>query len=162
VQRGLDVHVFDRVADGIKPALVRQLGATYHAGDDCGALGVAPQIVLECTGAPTVIRDILGRTAALGVVCLTGISTGGRSLQVDLGAVNRSIVLENDALFGSVNANRRHYEAAARALAAADPAWLGALITTRVPLERWQEALQARPDQVKAILQLPAQNPARR
>lgn len=151
-QRGLEVHVLDRVTDGVKPALVRRLGATYH--HDLDALAIAPEIVVECTGAPAVIAGVLGRTGPLGVVCLTGISSGGRRIGVDLGAVNRSIVLENDAVFGSVNANRRHYEAAARALAAADPAWLDALITARLPLERWREALRAGPDQVKAILEL--------
>src|SRR5881409_1847872 len=30
-QRGLDVHVLDRVESGPKPALVRALGASYHA-----------------------------------------------------------------------------------------------------------------------------------
>ena len=30
-QRGFEVHVLDRVTDGPKPALVRDLGATYHS-----------------------------------------------------------------------------------------------------------------------------------
>ncbi len=40
------------------------------------------------------------------------------TITVDAGALNRDLVLENDVVFGSVNANRRHYEAAAEALAA--------------------------------------------
>ena len=32
VQRGYQVHVFDRVAAGPKPGLVAALGATYHYG----------------------------------------------------------------------------------------------------------------------------------
>jgi hypothetical protein len=43
---------------------------------------------------------------------------------VDLGELNNEIVLENDLIFGSVNANRRHFEAAADSLAMADPEWL--------------------------------------
>ena len=66
--------------------------------------------------------------AASGVVCLTGVSSGGRELPVDAGAVNRRLVLENDVVFGSVNANRPHYDAAAQALSAADPVWLLSLI----------------------------------
>jgi len=31
-QRGLDIHVLDRVESGAKPDLVRALGATYHTG----------------------------------------------------------------------------------------------------------------------------------
>jgi glucose 1-dehydrogenase len=59
-------------------------------------------------------------------------------------------------VFGSVNANRRHYEQAAEALAKADPAWLERLVTRRVPLERWQEALDRRPDDVKAVIEVSA------
>jgi glucose 1-dehydrogenase len=57
-------------------------------------------------------------------------------------------------VFGTVNANRRHYQAAAAALANADQGWLDRLITRRVPLDRWSEALQRRPDDVKAIIDL--------
>jgi threonine dehydrogenase-like Zn-dependent dehydrogenase len=57
-------------------------------------------------------------------------------------------------VFGSVNANRRHYEAAAAALAEADRDWLRALITRRVPLDRWQEALQRGPGDVKVVVDL--------
>src|SRR3954469_9892252 len=35
-QRGLDVHVLDRVDTGPKPELVRALGATYHTGSPSG------------------------------------------------------------------------------------------------------------------------------
>jgi glucose 1-dehydrogenase len=59
-------------------------------------------------------------------------------------------------VFGSVNANRRHYQAAAAALAQADPRWLERLITRRVPLDRWPDALQRQPDDVKAVIDLPA------
>ena len=44
------------------------------------------------------------------------------------------MVLNNDVVFGSVNANRRHYEMAAKSLADADQAWLDRLISRRVPL----------------------------
>src|SRR5438445_701327 len=33
VQRGLDVHVYDRISDGAKPRLAAALGATYHHAD---------------------------------------------------------------------------------------------------------------------------------
>jgi hypothetical protein len=57
-------------------------------------------------------------------------------------------------VFGSVNANRRHYALAADALAAADPAWLDGLLTRRVPLEHYADALEARDDDVKTVLVL--------
>jgi hypothetical protein len=74
-------------------------------------------------------------------------------LPLDIGGLNRSAVLANDVVFGTVNANRRHYEAAAAALARAEPAWLERLITRRVPLERWDQALERRPDDVKVTIE---------
>ena len=89
---------------------------------------------------------------ANGIVCLTGVSSGGRSLDVDAGVLNRRMVLENDVVFGSVNANRRHYEAGAAALAAANKDWLGKVITRKVPLDHWHDAYTRQADDVKTVL----------
>ena len=154
-QRGLDVHVFDRVADGPKPELVHDLGGHYHAGE-LRDVKPQPDLVIECTGAAAVILDVLDLTRAGGIVCLAGVSSGGYGISFDLGNLNRTMVLENDVVFGSVNANRRHYEAAATALAQADPAWLARLITRRVPLKSWSDALQRRPDDIKTVIDFEA------
>jgi threonine dehydrogenase-like Zn-dependent dehydrogenase len=147
-QQGLDVHVFDHHDTGPKPTLVRALGATYHA-----SLGtLCPDVVMECTGAGAVIVDVLSRTMPDGIVCLAGVSSGGRELPLDIGTLNRTLVLENHVVFGSVNANRRHYRAAAEALAKADKTWLSGLITRRVPLSRWREVLEQRPGDIKVVL----------
>lgn len=148
-QRGLELHILDRRETGPKPQLARDLGATYHTGD-LGTL--EPDVVIECTGAGSVVLDVIGRTAPDGIVCLAGVSSGGHKIDFDVGELNRTMVLENDVVFGSVNANRRHYRAAAGALAKADKAWLARLITRRVPLDRWKEAFERRPDDVKAVL----------
>lgn len=153
VQRGLDVHVVDQVEDGPKPELVRALGATYHARP-VQELGRRFDVVLEATGVGVVIAAVLDITGPNGVVCLTGVSSPGRRISVDLGALNREWVLENDALIGSVNANRRHYDIAAQALATADREWLARLVTRQVPLERYEEALTARPADVKTVVTL--------
>jgi threonine dehydrogenase-like Zn-dependent dehydrogenase len=156
IQRGLDVHVLDHHQDGVKPALVRALGGTYHGTTVPEALEhLAPDIIIECTGVASVIGDLLAHTAPVGVTCLTGVSGVGHSLDIDIGRLNRNLVLDNDVVFGTVNANRRHYESAADALARADPKWLGRLITRRVPLERWSEALEPRPGDVKVVIEFP-------
>ncbi len=54
-QRGLEVHVLDRVGSGPKPEIVRALGATYHTSFD--RLGFEPDVVVECTGVGQVIAD---------------------------------------------------------------------------------------------------------
>jgi threonine dehydrogenase-like Zn-dependent dehydrogenase len=151
VQRGYEVHVLDQVTEGLKPELVAALGATYHHGA-ASEIGVEPDVIIECTGVAQLIFDVMDSAGANGVVCLTGVSSGGRDLSVDVGMLNRRLVLENDVVFGSVNANRRHYEAGAQALAQADPAWLARLITRKVPLANWQEAYQRQPTDVKVVL----------
>ena len=152
VLRGFEVHVLDRVVDGPKPALVKELGATYHSGtveDACRN----PDIVLECTGAARLVWDAVAQAAPSGIVCLTGVSTGGRKLSVDVGALNRELVLENNVVFGTVNANRRHYQAAADALAQADKEWLEQVITRRVPVRQWSKALVREPHDVKTVME---------
>lgn len=153
-QRDFDVHVFDRPSGGTKPALVRDLGATWHDGDIRDTVErLAPDVVIECTAAPALVRDLIGRTAATGIICLAGVSVPGALLDTDLGWINRTLVLSNQLVFGTVNANRRHYEQAAVALAQAERKWLERLITRRVPLDRWQEALHAQPDDVKVVIE---------
>jgi glucose 1-dehydrogenase len=154
-QRGLDVHVLDQMRQGPKPDLVRDLGGTYHHDLDEAFDKVRPEIVIEATGAPPVVLKAVASTTEYGIVCLTGVSSSsGRRIEVDAGAVNRDIVLENAVVVGTVNANQRHYREAVSALAAADQEWLRRLLTRRVPLEEFADAFEARDDDVKVVLDL--------
>lgn len=153
VQRGLDVHVLDHNEHQQKRDVVRSLGATYHAGGLQGFNGhLKPDVLMECSGAPRVIRDVLGRTAPGGIVCLVGVTAPGHDFEIDVGELNRTMVLDNDTVFGTVNANRRHYAMAGEALQRADKAWLARLITRREPLERWTRSLERQPDDIKVIV----------
>ena len=151
VQRGLEVHVLDRTTEGPKPKLVRDLGASYHTSTVQEACSAA-DVMIECTGAAELVVDAMSHTARGGIVCLTGLSSGHRELRIDMRMLNRTLVLENDVVFGSVNANRRHYEAAAASLAQADRWWLERLITRRLPLERWSEAIESPAGDVKTVV----------
>ncbi|MGV9883878.1 glucose 1-dehydrogenase [Streptomyces sp. NPDC003006] len=155
VQRGLDVHVLDRVTKGPKPDLVTDLGATYHSEDIAQVTSaIRPDVVIEATGAGPLVFEAMAGTATYGIVCLTGVSPAGRQLSVDAGSINRELVLENDVVVGSVNANLRHYHQGADALAKADRAWLERMVTRRVPLERAAEAFTAQDDDIKVAITL--------
>jgi threonine dehydrogenase-like Zn-dependent dehydrogenase len=154
VQRGLDTHVVDLATTGPKPDAVAALGATYHTGSVADACEGA-DVVVECTGVGQLVFDVMASVAAGGVVCLTGVSSGGRTLNIDAGALNREVVLENEVVVGSVNANRRHYETAADCLHRADADWLDRLITRRAPLERFTDALGRRPEDIKTVVEFP-------
>jgi threonine dehydrogenase-like Zn-dependent dehydrogenase len=148
VQRGLEVHVMDRNQEGPKPELVRALGAAYHNRFPA----FEPDIVIECTGSPALIAQAVTGSAPGSIVCLTGLGGAQNAASFDVAKLNQSMVLENRVVFGSVNANLRHYHAAERALERADRGWLEAMITRRVPLERYREAYEQRRGDVKTVL----------
>jgi threonine dehydrogenase-like Zn-dependent dehydrogenase len=153
IQKGLEVHVIDQVTKGLKPDLVAALGAQYHTGPISSACA-APDVIMECTGVGALVFDAIEHISSGGVVCLTGVSPTGRNLQVDAGLVNREMVLQNEAIVGSVNANRRHYQAAGEALAKADAGWLAKLITRKTPMEQFADALERREDDVKVVIEI--------
>jgi len=151
-QRGLEVHVLDRNKTGPKPELVRALGATYHA-TAVADLGLEPDIVIECTGVGQVINESIRGLGAGGVVCLTGIGTGGSTESPAVADVAAAAVLKNNVVIGSVNANKRHWYKAGQVLAQADHEWLARLVTRREPPEAFPRALKRQPDDIKVVVQ---------
>ena len=153
VQRGYDVYVVDLATEGPKRDLVEALGAHYHAGQ-AADVEADVDVVIECTGLGAVGRSAAQRVVSGGIICLTGIMNVEPQFDVDATTMNRNAVLRNLVLFGTVNAGRRHWEQAVNALATADPAWLQAMITRRVPLDRWNEALERQPEDIKVVVEL--------
>jgi threonine dehydrogenase-like Zn-dependent dehydrogenase len=151
-QQGLEVHVLDRAESGPKPELVRALGATYHSGS-VERVGIQPDVIVECTGAGQVIADAIRAVGAGGIVCLTGVGHGGPSETRPTADVAAEMVLRNNVVIGSVNANKRHWYKAERALARADREWLARLVTRRERPEAFARALQREPDDVKVVVQ---------
>lgn len=150
-QRGLDVHILERTVAGPKPALIGELAAHHHAS--VGSLGdLRFDVVLECTAAPAIIVEAIKRCAPSGIVCLLGVTPSGLTSEFDIGGFNRKLVLGNEVVLGAVNANLSHYRQAADALARADKLFLERLITRRVPLDRWREAFEKRPGDIKVVL----------
>jgi threonine dehydrogenase-like Zn-dependent dehydrogenase len=152
-QFGFEVHVLDRAETGPKPELVRALGATYHTGS-AASIGIEPDVIMECTGVGMVIADTLQVIAASGIVCLTGVGHGGTIPKIGTaGVLASAAVLKNNMVIGSVNANKRHWYKAAEALALADRAWLGRLITRRERPENFAHALTRNSDDIKVVIQ---------
>jgi threonine dehydrogenase-like Zn-dependent dehydrogenase len=151
-QRGLEIHVLDRAESGSKPELVRALGATYHTGTVAG-VGFEPDVIVECTGAGQLISDSIRTVGAGGVVCLTGVGSGGPTSALPTADVATEVVLRNNVVVGSVNANKRHWYKATEALARADREWLSRLITRREKAENFKQALERQPDDIKVVIQ---------
>jgi len=153
IQRGYDTCVVDLVTEGRKPDMVRRLGASYFHAGDLGEAAAEADIIIECTGFVQTLLEAGPQHVRQRIMCLTGVSSAGTESTVDPGLLNRNMVLQNSVLFGSVNANRHHYELAAQALAQADPRWLADLITRQVPIGQWADAYTRRPDDIKTVLE---------
>jgi threonine dehydrogenase-like Zn-dependent dehydrogenase len=151
-QRGLDVHVLDRVESGPKPEIVRALGATYHVGT-VADIGFEPDVIIECTGVGQIIADSIRAIGAGGIVCLTGVGTGGHVTGPDTADVAAGAVLRNNVVVGSVNANKRHWYKAGEFLARADRSWLARLVTRSERPEDFMRALNRQPEDIKVVVQ---------
>ena len=159
---GLEVHFYDAAEAGLKRDLAEAMGAKYvrsgggRLGDELAAIGPV-DVVLEATGYSPFAFDAIDLVAPNGVVCLTGVSGGSRKLEVLADHLNLEMVLSNKVVFGTVNANRRHFESGVRHLQQIESRWPGLLsrmITRRLPLERFADAFERSPDQVKSIVEI--------
>jgi threonine dehydrogenase-like Zn-dependent dehydrogenase len=63
------------------------------------------------------------------------------------------MVLRNKTVFGSVNANRRHWQEAGVALGRAERSWLERLVTRREPPADFARALERGPDDIKVVVE---------
>lgn len=159
VARGVEVAVYDRSDQGPRRSVVDGVGAEFvlaeDDGDLRGALPWPPDLVIEATGYSPLALQAVDALAPAGVACLTGVSSGTRVIHVDADSLNLEMVLENKVVFGTVNANRRHFEAAASDLVSFEERWPGltaALITRRLPLDRFAEGLEKTPDDIKVVV----------
>jgi hypothetical protein len=99
--------------------------------------------------------DALGLLGRNGVACLLGIDGRARDVRIDGRVLAVDAILENRAIFGSVNANRIDWSAAVEHLDRARATWpdaLEAFVGARVPLDAFADAFDHRG--VKATLLL--------
>ena len=160
--RGLSVTVAALEPEGsFKDSLLAEAGIDYVSTrstplDQLPAKLGRIDIVLEATGAAAVVFPALQLLGPNGVGILTSVTGGERKLEVDVARWNREMVLGNRLVFGSVNAGRRHFEAALRDFEAAEarlPGWLGRLVTRRLPVSEALSALVRTPEDIKTVLE---------
>ena len=149
--RGLDVHVFARDAKPNRNAeLVEALGATYHdtAVPFAEAARTLPSadLIVEATGFSPLAFDAMDVLGKNGVLVLTSVTGGSRTVEVPTDRINLGFVLGNKVMVGTVNANREYFEIAVRDHALARATWgdwAERLITHRVAgLDRHDELLR--------------------
>ncbi len=86
-----------------------------------------------------------------------GVPAGDKLLEIRADYINLKMVLGNQTVFGMVSANRSHYERAALSLAEIEkkwPGWLARLITRRLPLVNFKDALQPHSEGIKTVIEI--------
>jgi threonine dehydrogenase-like Zn-dependent dehydrogenase len=156
--RGADVIGIDIVdPQSLRPRILESIGGKYVLAKQENARGQKFDIILEAAGIPKLDFELTKYLSTNGVYVLTGVAADGPPLSFDAATLMRNLVLENQIIFGSVNANLTHFQQAVADLAAAEKKWSGAigqLITSRTPYVHFMDPLQRRkPDEIKAVIE---------
>ena len=146
----------------LKGQLVEAIGATYLDSSNSPITELPRQIgnldiIVEATGNSTVAFQAMNVLGINGVLCLMGVSTGEKPLQVCADCLNMQMVLGNKTVFGTVSSNRGHFEKAVQFLGEIDrkwPGWLSRIITRRLAISDFQSALKPVPDGIKTVIEL--------
>jgi len=154
--RGFDVTVFGRTKPPYRNAeLIEAIGARYESTVDLplveGGRKHGPfDLIFEASGFAPIVFEAMQALGKNGVLVLSSVTGGARTIEVPADRINLEFVLGNKVMLGTVNANREYFELGARDLAQAElsyPGWLGRLITHRVRgLENYGELFETLTD----------------
>ena len=145
-----------------KAQLIGMIGATYLDGRE-SAVTALPQelgnldLIVEATGNSTVAFQAISALGVNGVLCLMGVSTGEKSLEICADCLNMQMVLGNKMVFGTVSSNRGHFERSIESLVRIEekwPGWLSSLITRRLRVDEFAEGLRPSSDNIKTVIEL--------
>lgn len=139
--RGVDVTVLSRrPAPYRNSELVEALGARYLSTERTDLATVARNqgsfdLVFEASGFSPFVFEAANALAPNGVLVLSGVTGGSRTIEIDADVFNQGLVLGNRVIVGTVNASRDDFVRGVTDMLRAEafhPAWLGQLLTTPV------------------------------
>jgi glucose 1-dehydrogenase len=147
--RGLEVTTFGLSRKPYRNAnLIEALGARYESTAEVSLLAGAKRhgpfdLMFEATGFSPVVFESMQALGKNGVLVLSSVTGGDRTVEVPADQINLQFVLGNKVMVGTVNANREYFESGVRDMALGEahyPGWLGQLLTHPVKgLEHYQE-----------------------
>lgn len=159
--RGLRVFTFARSRKpNVKAEILAGLGAEYVSTDETSLRDVAARVgkadlIVEATGSSAIAFEAMEVLGHNGAMVWTSVTGGKRKVEVPSDHLNLNWVLGNKLLLGSVNANRRHFEAGIRDLALAEvtyPGVVGRILTHPVEgLDNYREMMRLLVDDPTAL-----------
>jgi len=170
--RGLEVCTFGRTPPPYRNAdLLQEIGVCYHNTQSTSLTASAQEhgpfdIIFEATGYSPIVFEAMNILGKNGVLILSSVTGGGRSIAVPADMINLGFVLGNKVVVGTVNANREYFEIGMRDFSLAQmryPGWLSKLLTHPVKgLENFRqmmETLTAGENTIKVFLEVAPDEP---
>ena len=162
--RGLRVVVAGREpATDLRAQVAMQMGAEYLATTSTVLEVVEkfgrPDLVLEATGSSHVVFDAMEMLGPNGVLCLLSVTGGSSMHEEPIDRINQLLVLGNQVVFGSVNANPRHFAQGVEDFVTIEKQWPGTmvrLLTNRVPWQDFKSWFTQRGSGIKSTLEIGA------
>ena len=142
--------------------MAASIGATYVSGQDTSLEQLAAlvgniDLVYEATGAAAVSFELMELLGTNGVFIFTGVPGRKAPIELDADLIMRNLVLKNQIVYGTVNANREAFEAAISDLQAFMKKWpetVRMLITRRYPMEQYRDLLLGHPGGIKNVISI--------
>jgi threonine dehydrogenase-like Zn-dependent dehydrogenase len=147
-----------------KAVLTERVGATYLSSQEVEVEHLDKMlgnidIIIEASGSSEIVFQGMAALGPNGVMSITGVEGGHNSLAIDANRLNHQLVMGNQVVFGSVNANRRYFEMGVESWGSLEKKWPGALasmITRHLPIEDFQTAFGRDRNNIKTVLQIGA------
>lgn len=150
VSRGFRTYVYSlELPPHPKSEVTEAMGATYVSASTDNLAALAERVgsidvVYEAAGASKLSFDLLQHLGVNGVFILTGVPGHKPPAPIDTDLLMRNMVLKNQVLLGTVNANKEAFDAASQDLAGFNRKWGAALrkiITERHSIDNAPELL---------------------
>jgi threonine dehydrogenase-like Zn-dependent dehydrogenase len=160
---GFKTYVYSRSpAPNPKAELVEAVGATYISSQQVPVSEFAAQVgnidlVYEGVGAAHIAFEVLEFLGLNGAFIFTGIPPHKPAIPIKGDTLMRHIVLKNQLIIGTVNADRSAFESAIRDLAEFKRRWpeaLGKVVTGRFPMEAHRELLLGKATGIKNVIRI--------
>lgn len=161
--RGLRTIVVGReAATDFRAQIAKSLGAEYLSVANKTLSDVPretgyPDIVIEATGVSRVVFDAMEILGPNAVLCLLSVTGGDTMNPEPIDLINQRLVLGNQVVFGSVNANPRHFKMGVKDFVAINKKWPGVmsrLLTDRIPWENHKKWFVERGSGIKSTLEI--------
>jgi threonine dehydrogenase-like Zn-dependent dehydrogenase len=163
--RGFETWIYSREsATSARAAWVESVGAHYieSAKLPVGQLGKEVgnvDLILEATGSANLAFAALPAIGTNGGMIYTGVPGGKTEVTIDAQRIMRDLVLENQVIYGTVNAGPLAFDHAIKDLATFEARWpkqVRALITGRFPPETIGDVLSDGKDAIKSVIKFGA------